>query len=209
MSLWLFPGLGQLLTPVQLLDLIQPVCAVFRLNAQLSQIELTADFDLPEHDLGRLNSWLRVRYGGGLWTRGSVRKTSYWGKRRSARQTKQYFKVEAGPAVIRLEHTFRRNFLWRKGVNDLQDLLRVDWADVARRRAEWVELDLAGIKRVKPADVALWFRLLDEGLESVLGTLPPNQRRRVLERLKPLPIQMNLEAAFAHLTVSSAVAIPA
>jgi hypothetical protein len=170
------------------------------LEVRVSQLELTADFDLPLDALAPLASWLRIRWAKRIGTRGLPPKaTHYWGDRMSRCETKLYFKEERGASFIRLEHTFRRDYLRDKGVNRLEDLARHNWGRTGKRRAEWVELDLDQVRRLRDERVALRNRVFAEGLKPVLDSLSPNKRRWVMEHLKPLPIQTNLEAAFAQI----------
>jgi hypothetical protein len=201
LSLRLFAGPCRLLSPAEARHLLEPVCASFHLDAKVSQVELTADFDLPLDALTQLASSLRVRWAKRIWDCGVFpKKTYYWGDETSRCESKLYFKEEERTSFIRLEHTFRRDFLRNKSVNYLQDLVRHDWARTGGRRADWVELHLAGLKRMKPEQIALWHRVFAEGLRTRLDTLPANTRRWVMEHLKPLSIQTNLEAAFARIT---------
>jgi len=197
----LIPGPGRLLSPQGLRHLLAPVAAHFRLDLMVSQGELAADFAIDSASFEKLAGVLHVPR-----TRGPRRianddgVTFYWGSRRSACQTKMYWR--AGRGFGRLEHTFRRKALRRMGVRRPTDLLTVDWAEAASRRGRFVELDDTRPTRRPGAIPITHLRdfMLGLGLGAVLRPNSPRFRRSMKSRFVPLPVQKNLEAALAKLS---------
>lgn len=173
-------------------------------SMQVSQIELTADFPVTPLQFEQLGRWLRVPWGKGPIRVGTTGPRSfYWGTRRSRRVTKLYWKTEAGASVARLEHTYRSEALRSIGVTEPQDLLTVDWAAVAARRAWFVQVDPRGSRRTRDARLQARSMVLTMGFGPWLAGKPQRYRAWLSTKLVPLPIQENLEAAFRRLSEGS------
>ncbi len=208
----LIPGPGRLLSPQDVLHLLAPLSAYFRLNLghlKVSQVELAADFDVDFRTFERLGAvmWIpRVP-----WPRrvGDSPPSFYWGSRRSSCQTKLYLKGEAGRSSGRLEHTFRRNALRRMGIHRPTDLLAVDWARAASRRGRFVELEIARPTR-RPQSLVIHLRafMLSLGLKPVIRPNAPRYQRWMKSRLVPLPVQENLEAALSKPSPHGSAQVP-
>ncbi len=203
----LIPAHGRLLSPQDVLHLLAPLSAYFRLNLghlKVSQVELAADFDIDQRTLQRLASVMWVPRT--AWPRrvGEDPPTFYWGSRRSSCQTKFYMKEEAGKTFARLEHTFRRNALRRMGVHRPTDLLTFDWARAASKRGRFVELDIAP-RTLHSQSLVIHVRafMLSMGLKPVIRPNSPRYQRWMKSRFIPHPVQTNLEAALATLSATS------
>ncbi len=107
--------------------------------------------------------------------------------------------MESCEAFGRLELTFHRPALRRLGVRREADLVTAEWATIAARFGRFCEIDTRPA-RLDPVAIKLRrSAVIWKGFETELAGKSPAYRRWINGRLRPLPVQRNLEAAFRRL----------